>query len=295
MVTTFPYRGAGDLRRMQALATRLWSESSYWHAGGLAWARSQHLGREPEWPTRLWGEPERIDAWAWLHLPGHLELQLDPDRPQLAPEILAWFEATATAESLSVLVPDGHDALRIALLAQGYAPGDDDEPFWLDLRHDLRDPATPSLPPGYRIRAVERGETARRAAVHRAAWERSRVSSQSYRTVMETWPYRRDLDLVVVDPEGELAASCLAWLEPDTASGELEPVGTDPRFRGRGLAAAVCLAALARLSGLGAREAMLHPRGDEGHPLPRRLYERLGFRAVNRTRTYRKEREPEAA
>ena len=78
-------------------------------------------------------------------------------------------------------------------------------------------------------------------------------------------------------------------------AGFLEPVGTDPRFRGQGLAGAVCLAALARLSELGAREAMLHPRGDTAYPVPRRLYEQIGFRPVNRTRSYRRERAPEAA
>ena len=50
------------------------------------------------------------------------------------------------------------------------------------------------------------------------------------------WPYRADLDCVVEAPDGSLVAYCLAWLDDANRVGELEPVGTHPDYRRRGLA-----------------------------------------------------------
>jgi GNAT superfamily N-acetyltransferase len=91
-------------------------------------------------------------------------------------------------------------------------------------------------------------------------------------------------------PAGLLAATCTAWLDPDSRSGELEPVGTNPRHRRLGLASAVCLAAMHSLAGLGATDVTVHPRGDAGYPAARVVYERIGFAAVGRTVAYWLER-----
>jgi hypothetical protein len=42
------FEGAGDLRDMQAAAQRIWSPTSRWHIGDLAWGRFMHVGREAE-------------------------------------------------------------------------------------------------------------------------------------------------------------------------------------------------------------------------------------------------------
>ena len=90
-------------------------------------------------------------------------------------------------------------------------------------------------------------EAEARAAVHRAAWRPKRIgamfvppvdlgeaessmTTESYRAVMEAWPYRHDLDQVVEAPDGTLAAFALGWLDEVDRAGELEPVGTDPRY-----------------------------------------------------------------
>jgi ribosomal protein S18 acetylase RimI-like enzyme len=86
------------------------------------------------------------------------------------------------------------------------------------------------------------------------------------------------------------AAYCLAWLDERNRVGELEPVGTDPRFARRGLAAAVCTFALARLREHGARTAVVYARGDAAYPAPKRLYESIGFRPFTRSVTFRRGR-----
>ena len=74
--------------------------------------------------------------------------------------------------------------------------------------------------------------------------------------------------------------------------GELEPVGTDPRFRRRGLGRAVNLFGLERLREVGARAAIVGCRGDDGHPAPRRLYESVGFTELSRNVRYVKGSDP---
>jgi ribosomal protein S18 acetylase RimI-like enzyme len=130
----------------------------------------------------------------------------------------------------------------------------------------------------------------RRVAVHRAAWHPSRVTVESHRDVTSAYPYRPDLDCVVEAPDGSFAAYCLAWADEEIGVGELEPVGTDPRFARRGLAAAVCTFALVRLREHGARTAIVYARGDAAYPGPLRLYESIGFRAVMRSVTFRRTR-----
>lgn len=112
------------------------------------------------------------------------------------------------------------------------------------------------------------------------------MDEQAYEQVMAAWPYRLDLDWVAVDPNGEMVASALVWLDPAHGAGLVEPVGCVPEHRGRGLAGAVTLAALHRLAGLGTAVAQVSPRGDDGYPAPQRLYRSMGFRPRARTVTW---------
>ncbi|MGI8576737.1 MAG: GNAT family N-acetyltransferase [Nocardioidaceae bacterium] len=112
------------------------------------------------------------------------------------------------------------------------------------------------------------------------------VSTESYSNVMATWPYRYGLDWVVESPDGQLVAFCLGWLDEHNQVGELEPVGTDPVFRGLGLGRAVSLAALHALRDAGADIAVVYPRGDATYPVAASLYRSIGFTPGARTITY---------
>ena len=70
-----------------------------------------------------------------------------------------------------------------------------------------------------------------------------------------------------------MAAYCLAWLDDANGVGELEPVGTHPDHRRRGLAAAVRFA-LQRLREQGAERAIVYSlAGSEATA----LYESIGL------------------
>ncbi|HEX4721738.1 MAG TPA: GNAT family N-acetyltransferase [Pseudonocardiaceae bacterium] len=286
-VTTRPYAGPDDLRVMQGLTQRLWSHASNTHIGDQAWQRYQEAGREAGWPTMLWTRDGEIVAWGWIWLPGHLELLVDPAWPALAGEVLDWFAATATATTRTVTVTTGQTHTVAALERHGYQP-DEHADALTYMSRSLADLPAPVLPAGFTTRSVRcQQDLDWRVAVHKAAWPTSRLTEESYRNVMAAWPYRADLDWIVESPDGEFVASCLIWLDEQNTVGELEPVGTDPRFRRMGLGRAVCLAALHALRRAGAAEAVVYP-SDHGDPGATALYVAMDFQPYARTRTYTK-------
>jgi ribosomal protein S18 acetylase RimI-like enzyme len=145
----------------------------------------------------------------------------------------------------------------------------------------------PPLPDGFELRTVRDSDVEARVDAHRSAFDPSRVTVETYSNVMSAWPYRADLDCIAVAPDGRVAAYCLAWLDEENRAGELEPVGTHADFRRRGLAAAVCSFALRRLRDEGAELAVVYSRGDAAYPVPKLLYESIGFVQQARTVTYR--------
>ncbi|GAA3163193.1 GNAT family N-acetyltransferase [Planomonospora alba] len=286
-ITTRPYRGPEDLRRMQELVQAVWGPGSRCHVGELAWDRFQHLGREPEWPTMLWEHRGRTLAWAWVRLPGGLQFVAPDD---LADEVLDWFHETTTGDRLATTILDTETGLADVLTRRGYRPAQDGS-FLLRMSRSLDGLDEVEPPPGFTVRHL-RGEedVPERVAAHRSAFHPSRVTEDSYRRVMRAWPYRSDLDCVVEAPDGRLVAYCLAWLDPDNRVGQFEPVGTRREFQRLGLARAACLYAMHRLRAAGAGEAVVYARGDAAHPGPAALYRSLGFRADARTVTYTRSR-----
>jgi GNAT superfamily N-acetyltransferase len=102
------------------------------------------------------------------------------------------------------------------------------------------------------------------------------------------WPYRADVDIVAVAPDGTLAAYTMGWYDERNRSGEFEPVGTLARYRRMGLARAVGVAVLRAFRDAGGETALVFARGDDGYPVPRQVYAALGFTPHARTVTYRR-------
>jgi predicted N-acetyltransferase YhbS len=272
------------LAPMQALAGRLWSPASRHHPGQLAWsARYAEPQELDHGPVAVVHGRDGLDAWAWLESVEWLELCVDPRRPELVGELLAWAaERAGAAPPTSVLETELH--LLAGLAAAGYV--ETDVPWFTHHTLDLAELRPATVPAGYALRAVRPGEAAERAAVHRAAWSAtSRVTTAAYERLMATPPYRPELDLVVEHDEDGWVASCLAWLDPVTGVALIEPVGCAPEHRRRGLAGAASLAALAAARDAGATLGLVCPRGDDDYPAPGRVYRGLGFRPGPRTVT----------
>jgi GNAT superfamily N-acetyltransferase len=298
------YAGSNDLVAMQRAVQQTWTPRSLWHVGDLAWGRNSIPNLEASWQTSLWVHDDTVAAWGWIDSPGNLELYVDPAHVELAAEVLEWFEEITTAGPDCTITIMETDARLAALLeCSAYEPRTH-APYFLHCIVNLDDALpTPQLPEGYRLRTTRKDEANERAAAHRAAWRPGRigemlvppvdlgdaasaVTTESYQAVMDAWPYRHDLDIVVEAPDGALVASALGWLDDVNQVAELEPVGTDPRHARRGLATAVSLSCLQALRQTGATRAVVYPRGDDAYPVARQLYFGLGFQPVARTITY---------
>lgn len=287
MKTAREYReNADDLRALQRLAQAVWRLDARLvehTVGELAWSTRQHVGRESEWRRRLWFAGSDLAAWGWIYLPSTLEWQVDPSRPELLDDILDWFDAKAGDGRRQTTARAANEDAVERLRRRGYEQ--DRRAPWIRLNvRDLEHIEEQRLPEGYQLRTVRGDEDLQaRVAVHRAAFQPSRVNERSYASVMRTWPYDSDLDCVVEVPDGSFAVYALAWYDDDTRVGELEPVGTHPAHRRRGLARAVNLFALERLKEVGGECAIVACRGDDAYPVPRLLYKSIGFSELTRS------------
>src|SRR3954471_9279913 len=124
---------SADLDDLLRFAQRIWSLHSRFHIGDLAW----QLGRAPTGvpPTALWRSDGSAEVAAWGMLDGgSLSLLVDPARPDLIGEVLAWARSVHGG-SPDVVVLDRETHLVDHLIAAGYA-ADLGGPFFL--AHHLR-------------------------------------------------------------------------------------------------------------------------------------------------------------
>jgi predicted N-acetyltransferase YhbS len=272
---------------MQSLVQRLWSPASRFHIGDMAWGWFSAPEPEETFAASLWEEGGDILAWAWAEMPGHLDLLVDPDHPDLIAEVLDWFEATAVGRDLTCLVMDGDTVIQQALERRRYARQADGPYFTRHCRR-LVDLPHVVLPDGFTVASVSSGQAEVRAQAHRAGWSDfgSRLSAESYAAIMQAYPYRPETDLVVVAPGGEWVASALGWYDEQNAVGLVEPVSCHPVFRRRGLGRAVDVALLHAFHALGATAATVLPRGDRAYPVPGLLYRSIGYEPAESTAMY---------
>jgi ribosomal protein S18 acetylase RimI-like enzyme len=277
---------------MQRLAEEVWrltGAAAQETVGDLAWMTRQHAGHEHEWQRQVWEEDGEVIAWGWIKPPGaRLFWEVDPPRPELLDDVFAWFELEAGERPLQVGVRAANAAAVAALERRGFEH--DPGAPWIRLNvRDLEVIEEPHVPRDYRVATMaETQDVAARVAVHRSAFHPSRVTEESYRRVMAEWPYRPELDCVVIAPDGSFAAFALGWIDEANGAGLLEPVGTHPDHRRRGLARAASLLALLGLRRAGATTALVGSRGDAAYPIPTLLYESIGFRETGRTLIYAK-------
>lgn len=284
------YRGQDDLRLIQEHIRDLWRADGPMapiHPGDIAWWTRQHEKPAGYWEhrIRLWFQGRALVGWSVIGHPASLDAfpRADLRGSDLHCEMLDWFERVATdladgpVNALTVYALEGEEASAALLRARGFSAGDGGSD-----QHVLRTAGgmpTVALPPGYAIRTVKDHEIEARVALHRAAFAPSRVTQRSYRALMDEGTYDGTLDHVVVAPDGSFAAFCIAWYDSATRAGLLEPVGTHPAHRRRGLARAVCAAAVRALAERGADAVVV--LSDTGGPAGD-VYRSVGFRTIAR-------------
>ena len=136
-----------------------------------------------------------------------------------------------------------------------------------------------ATPMGYTVRALgDESELPARSwlswkAFHPDEPDEKYQGWEWYLNVQRVPIYRRDLDIVAVAHDGELAAFCTVWFDDITRTAVFEPVGTHPDHQKRGLGKAVMNEGLRRAQKLGATLATVSSYSDGAHA----LYESMGF------------------
>ena len=85
--------------------------------------------------------------------------------------------------------------------------------------------------------------------------------------------YRRDLDIVAVAPNGDIASFCTIWYDDVTRTAYYEPVATPPEYQRKGLARACMMEGLRRLQSMGCVQAIVV----SGEPAAQQFYHTIGF------------------
>ena len=242
------------------------------------------------------GKLER-DVFIWEHAdgeigavlnregPGCAYLQVDPGyiTPELELEMLVQAE-----QKLAISNKDGRPKLNVfagktnilrqeILEQRGYLLSSDWE------HHHSRAISSPStevvLPGGYKVRAL--GDVDDLPARSFLSWKAFHPDEpvedysgwEWYMNIQRAPLYRRDLDLIVISPEGEMCSFCTIWFDDTTRVGSFEPVGTSPDYQRLGLGKAVIYEGLQRLKRLGAQKAFVGS-GSEGASA---FYTSIGF------------------
>ncbi|MBS4219585.1 GNAT family N-acetyltransferase [Bacillus sp. FJAT-49711] len=275
------YKNSSDLKRMQKLTQAIWSLESNYHIGDLAWQRFRHAGRENEWITAIWEMGDRPVAWGWVKLPDSLMFQVDPNFSELSKDVIEWFDTTeANEQRVTVLETESH--LISAIEDSLFSPLEETPEVLTKISLDSC-PFPVNLPDGFKARYLKGDEDLiNRVRAQRAAFTPSRVTEESYRNVMNTYPYDPSLDWVLETPDGEFAAFCLIWFGEINKVGLLEPVGTDPKFWRMGLGSSVCKLALNALHDKGADTAIVVCTSPKTH----KFYGSIGFEPFAQTKSF---------
>lgn len=108
----------------------------------------------------------------------------------------------------------------------------------------------------------------------------------AYDAVRGAWLYDQELDLVAVADDGRFGACCIAWFDPATGVGEIEPLGVVPDHRRRGLAVALCLEVAHLVAERGGSYVFINAHPEPNYVAPSSAYFAAGFEVVERATTY---------
>jgi hypothetical protein len=281
------WAGPDDLPSLVRLIQRTWSPRSRWHIGDIAWDIGLAPGGRPDWRMALWERGDEVLAWGWLHLPDRLSVAVNHAHIELLDAVVDWADAVV-GHRVAVTVLSTETEQIDSLVRRGYAP-DLGGHFFVAHHRSLDElPAIPTLPDGFTVRPVDGdAEVPARAALHREVWSSPDVTDDVFRAMTRRWPYDFAFDWVAVAPDGRLVSSVLGWYDPVHRVGEFEPVGTLTGMRRMGLSRTIGIAVMHAFRDAGGQRALVYARGDDDYPVPRQVYQALGFAPGGRTVTYR--------
>jgi len=220
---------------------------------------------------------------------GEFFIQRHPDHLNLFPEMLDYAKThLAHPESGQLFIfADPEDR---ELVSQLEVRGFKANPDWPanESRFDLTTqtlPSSPSLPEGFRLQSmaddndlVKRCEVFGRGFNHADPLEWPSILS--YQRLQRMPDYHPEQDIIVIAPDGQFVAFSLIWVDAPNRLATLEPVGTHPDFRRKGLAREAIYEAMRRVRKLGVETVIV---GSD-----QQFYKAIGFEICERRIRYDK-------
>ena len=244
--------------------------------------------------TRLWFDCDHLTGWAYVDDFNNLWWEIEKrNQAWLDARIIEWGEScvrkTRSTGSFGDLDASCRedDSERIAFLQRfGFQQTDSST---IRMLRDLSKPLpSPRLPQGFAVRSIAGVQEAEAvAAMHRAAFGTEYMTTEHRLTIMSTSEYDPSLDLVVVAPDGTIAANCICSVSKERDIGNTDPIATHPDFQRLGLARALLITGLGLLKERGVSFAQLGTSGDN-FPM-QRTAESAGFNVEHKIIWFSKE------
>lgn len=139
------------------------------------------------------------------------------------------------------------------------------------------------IPDGFTLRPVKgMDEIPAVVKLMRSAHGDDQFSDDERQAMMECLSYIPDLDLVLVDEHGDLAANCVCEIleEGGIKRGYTDPIVVRDDLKGRGLGKAILCAGISGLISLGMKQIRLGTSSE--NTAMQRLAEAVGFREISR-------------
>jgi len=295
------FSGDADLRQMAELVHQFPTENI--HIVDLPYRFSTWSVEYPK-NIRLWtDEHGQLMAWAVLQVPfWKIDYAYNPEfHHPLHAQILRWADEQACR---IVDTPSGHPAWFVAVLASqtdrihdleeiGFTSQENvGENSWTQvlMEYSMQVTDTINLADGFHIRPLNgTSEVEAYVDLHRAVFESKNMTVEWRKRTLQCPEYLPDLDLVVVAPNGQLAAFCICWLAKDNDGmirGQIEPLGVRAEYRRLGLGQAILSEGLKRLQSRRAKQ--IYVQTDNYRDAAFKLYESAGFRVSKNILMYRK-------
>lgn len=296
MIKMRSYETAHDLRQMCEIVWE--SKTAAFHAGDLQLNLSDPSVKREE-AIRIWEDDRRIIGFAFLHLScRNFYFAAKPEYRDVESQIIEWTleqlksiaDKNCQDMSLATDVPD-YAAQRISLLeSYGFIREED---YCIYLHYPLNSEIPPpKFPEGFEIRHLknESDVPSYMTAHHNSFLFNSLTVEWRYR-VRQMPYYVPELDLIVVSPDGEIAAFSFCWLEQsgnsfnDVRKGYIQIFGTQRKFQKMGIGQALFVSVLRRLKEFGAKLAVGLTQADNKVAL--HLYESCRVRIGHKIYQYR--------
>ncbi len=142
------------------------------------------------------------------------------------------------------------------------------------------------LKPGFKIMNFSAyGNYASRIKLAQNAFDNPNYSEARYRSLQRSPNYQAELDLVIVNPQGESVAYCMGWVEEmNPKIGYIEPMGVHSDYRRNGFGKALAKACFKRLHNMGVERAWIVSHAEPN--ISNFLYDSLAPASIKRSYRY---------